>query len=468
MRPLALKWRVSLLVAAAMVAVIAAVLIVSYAETRDIMYQQMDQTLTAMGKGAVTVFDSPETPDVQKAAIHAVTGVSHRKYSPFYRVWTGPDNELCSEGVPDRAKLSRVLAQMTPPQIGQKVFLDVEQSKEDYRAVWLRENTGQGLVNVVIALSTQEVESELNELLATLTVIGGGVAVGVVILVTLLVVWGLRPLGTTARQMVQVTAHNVGTVELNRDKAPEEVRPFVDSVSDMLARLDKAIQQQKAFVADASHELRTPMAAAKSTIQLALSKERAAPEYRSALTDTLDDLNRMEHLAEELLELARLDEAQGTVERAEVDLTALLEELGESFGARASQAGSRVELKLDPVTVRGHAGQLNRLFSNLLDNALKHGPKGGVIRVSAGREDARSVRVAVQDEGGRIPPETLPHLFERFYRVDPSRNHSTGGAGLGLAIAREIVLRHGGEISVASGPDTGTVVLVRFPSSVNG
>jgi len=173
----------------------------------------------------------------------------------------------------------------------------------------------------------------------------------------------------------------------------------------------------------------------------------------------------MEHLVDELLVLARLDEATDAAPGQEVQLDHLLAELAEAFGPRVTQAAGKFVCSLSPAVVRGDSRQLGRLFSNLLDNALRHGPKGGTVELTARAKGDRVV-VGVKDDGGSIPPEAIPRLFERFYRVDGSRSSSTGGTGLGLAIAREIALRHGGSIQIASQPGGGTQVTVTLPSFI--
>jgi two-component system phosphate regulon sensor histidine kinase PhoR len=170
----------------------------------------------------------------------------------------------------------------------------------------------------------------------------------------------------------------------------------------------------------------------------------------------------MEHLVDELLLLARLDESANAAREDPVQIDQVLAELAESFNARVAQSGGKLACSLSPALVEGDDRQMARLFSNLLDNALRHGPKGGTIHLTSGIMAAQVV-VIVQDEGGNIPAESIPRLFERFYRVDGSRASSAGGVGLGLAIAHDIVVRLGGTIEVTSHPASGTRVIVTLP-----
>ncbi|MFA6133114.1 MAG: ATP-binding protein [Phycisphaerae bacterium] len=466
MRPLPLKWRLSLLVTGAMVAVIVVALSVSYHEARELMFHQLDRTLLAMSRGIAAVLDEPETPEVQKKEVEAIVGASRQKQLSFYTIWLDQKGEVSSGGLARKdPPISADTLKAPVPSPGRSVFRDVTLRASQFRVVWHRIPVGQDMANIVVGLSTDDIRKELRELLRTTMIVGGSVIGGMVFLVVFLVAWGLHPIKSVAQRLHFVTANNVDDVNLDVRSAPSEIRPFVESVSGMLSRLGQAIQQQKTFISDASHELRTPIALAKSTVQLSLSRQRGIEEYRQALANALDDLRRMEHLTHELLLLARMDETENPPHPVEVDLAAILQGLGESFAAHPSGNDGRLSLDLQPVKVLGDESQLLQLFSNLIDNALRHGPKDGAVRLVAAREADWAV-VTVHDDGGNIPPDALPHLFDRFYRVDPSRSHGTGGAGLGLAIAREIVTRHRGQITISSDPQSGTSVHVRLPISM--
>ena len=323
-------------------------------------------------------------------------------------------------------------------------------------------DSGQPALTTIIALTPDGREAELAELVWDLVYIGAVVTGAMALVVVLLARTGLKPIGAAARRLAGIDARSLGQADLRPQDSPAELRPFILSLNQMLARLDEAMRREKAFVADASHELRTPLAVAKSTIQASLASERTARESRRSLEETQEDLRRLEHLVDELLLLARLEGTAADQPMPDVRLDEVLADLSESFGPRATQAGGRLLCSPAPILVRGDRDQLHRLFSNLLDNALRYGPRGGTVECTVQAQGRQAV-VQVKDEGGGIPPEAIPRLFERFFRVDGSRSASTGGAGLGLAIAREIVLRHGGTIGVASDPSAGTRVTVTLP-----
>ena len=317
----------------------------------------------------------------------------------------------------------------------------------------------------VAPTSVHHVEHEMAEFLKVLLVEGACMVIGGTVLGTLIVLWGLRPIRRTADRLRGITHRNLGRERLEDVRAPSELGPFIASVSEMLARLNQVLERQRQFTADASHELRTPLALAKSTLQAARTRPRDPAAYRQAIDETLGDLDRMERLMCQLLVLARMDESDRAPEAADVPLDAVLARVAAEGGAAAVQAGSRVVLEAaPPLRVRGSEEQLVQLFGNLVENAVVHGPPGGPVRILLSDEGNGRCAVCIHDEGGAIPPEVLPHLFDRFYRSDASRTRTTGGAGLGLAIAREIARRHGGDIVITSSPATGTRVVVSLPS----
>lgn len=463
MRPLPLRWRVSLWIALAMTGVVIATILIAYGEMRELVLRQLDKSLLTTVRTTVSILDDGDQPAAIRPQLLKLTDSGLRTSPGFYRIRNeGETVDIHRGGLEDGDRqLAQDMRRVGLPPKGQPVYFDTQVGENRFRVVWMLSATRNGPVEIVIGRSTRSINTELRELLVTLTLMGSGVVAGSLVLVLLLVAWALRPLGTTARRLVDVTARNVGEVDLRNPRAPAELQPFVEAVSDMLDRLNKAMAKQKAFVSDASHELRTPLATAKSTVQLALNKDRDADVYKKSLQDTLSDLSRMERLTEELLTLARLDESSPTREMAEVELAVVLHEVSERLQPQAAD-GERIVCRLEPASVLGHEDQLTRLFTNLVDNAIKHGPQGGRVEVSLTHDDGWAV-ACVCDQGGAIPPEMLGRLFDRFFRVDPSRSCVTGGAGLGLAISKEIVLLHGGEISVTSEPREGTCFTVRLP-----
>jgi heavy metal sensor kinase len=272
-------------------------------------------------------------------------------------------------------------------------------------------------------------------------------------------------------------SREIGIAALDRrvdePEHPAELRELAQAYNGMLGRLQRAVEALRRFTADASHELRTPLTAIRGTAEVALARPRSPEELRDTMGEILEETRSMLALVEDLLTLARGEEASVPRPTAPVDLVAVLRDVQDIGEALAE--GKPVEVRLDApesVIVHGAAGPLRRLFLNLVSNAVKFTEAGTVeirVRPSAspadGEEpagDAGFVEVEVRDTGSGIAPEELPRVFDRFYRADAARERS-GGTGLGLAIVRMIVDQHEGEIHAESTPGAGSVFTVRLP-----
>lgn len=465
---LSLKWRVSLWVSAVLVAVIVTISAVAYDEFEESHLREMDQTLLAMANGILGSLEGHQSKEELEKEIRAVTAASS-PYTPAfpYRIWMEDSSvDLFISNPPDseHGRWLRELPGRGSVPREEPTFVNISRPRDEYRAVWMRHEIDQGIVNIVVAGSSHFTFHELREYLRLLLILGASLIASSVVAITWTVRRGLRPVDTTAKQLRDIAHPNIGEVDFSEKKVPEELRPFVRALTDMLGRLKGVLQQQEQFTSDAAHELRTPLASAKSTLQAVQLHPRQPEEYRRAINDALEDIARMELLIGQLLTLARLDEIHERTATAQVELHVLLGELAESYDQKATQTGGKVIFENSSyATVRGDLDELVRLFSNVLDNAVRYGPPAGTTSVALKGGPDGYATVCIHDEGGNIPPEALPYLFDRFYRVDHSHSSSTGGAGLGLAIAREIVRRHDGEISITSDTCSGTLVCIRLP-----
>ncbi|MGE5593057.1 MAG: ATP-binding protein [Betaproteobacteria bacterium] len=305
----------------------------------------------------------------------------------------------------------------------------------------------------------------------TLERVAGVLVLGIPLVLFVAALGGVFISGRALGPIDRVTrlAREIGAEDLSRRlnlRLPnDEVGRLASTFDDMLSRLEAAFEREKQFTQDAAHELRTPLTVMKGTIDVALSRPRAAAEYRSTLSEVETQVDRLIHLAEGLLFLARAERTNSKLKVEPLDLAVLVAGLVDQLRPVAEAKG--VSIRYDgPVSLpfRGDQDRLIRLFLNLLDNAVKHTPAGGNVTAGVARRGG-GVEVAVRDTGPGIPPEHLPHIFERFYRVDKARSRSEGGVGLGLAIAKHIAELHGGSIRVASAPDKGTVFTVNLPTS---
>jgi heavy metal sensor kinase len=321
--------------------------------------------------------------------------------------------------------------------------------------------TTQSVGWVQVVRSVRPVDSALSALSAQLYVILPLAVVIAALASYFLAGRALRPLTRIAH-----TAEQIGPATLGRRigyRGPsDEVGTMARAFDSMLDRVQDAFVRERRFTADASHELRTPLAAIKSGLGVSLARQRQAADYRSTLEALDGQVDQLVRLCDDLLVLARGGRGRSP-ESERVDVTALLESIVEQFDPVAQDnlvtINTRIRKRL---FVTGYADDLIRLFLNLLSNAVKYTPAGGMVTVDARRQHGE-LHMSISDTGPGIAPEHLPHLFEPFYRVDPSRTRNESGTGLGLAIAHEIATAHEGSIQVESVVGEGTTFEVILP-----
>jgi len=274
----------------------------------------------------------------------------------------------------------------------------------------------------------------------------------------------LHPVDTITRTVQSINATDMSKRIIYQGPT-DELGRLTETLNSMLDRIQSAFDAERRFTADASHELRTPLTAIKGQVDVTLTRKRTPEEYAKALHHIQRETERLIRLANDLLFLARLDSTPLRWTSEQVSLSDLLEAVVEQV--RVNAEGKSISLTADippHVFVQGVDDHLIRLFLNLMDNAVKFTPTGGNISISVNQLPAE-VHVRVKDNGRGIAPEHVPHLFERFYRVESDRTYKGGGAGLGLAIADQIARGHEGAISVESIPTKGTSFIVRLPLS---
>ena len=227
--------------------------------------------------------------------------------------------------------------------------------------------------------------------------------------------------------------------------------------------IEDSFRRQRAFVADASHELKTPLALVKIGAEI-LRRDPANPGNAEVVEDQLSEIDRMDALLSNLLTLARLDAGRLDVRDKPFDLAAVAAEAVDRFLKRAAEEGVRIEVEIpDTIPARGDAGRTGQILAVLLDNAVRYTPKGGAVTVF-GRSVEGAALAGVADTGPGIPPEHLSRIFDRFYRAEESRTREGGGSGLGLSIARNLARAQEGELSAENAPTGGTVFRLRLPA----
>ena len=259
--------------------------------------------------------------------------------------------------------------------------------------------------------------------------------------------WGLSPVRQVTDTVAGISAERLGA-RLPSAGLPAELMPLAAAFNAMLARLDEAFRRLSEFSSNIAHELRTPISNLMTQTQVALSGARDKDEYKEILYSSLEEYERMAQMVGDMLYLAQADNGLLTPGRESVNLGDETHGLFDYFEAWAEERGVSLALA-GSATVPGDRLMLRRALSNLISNAIRHTPPGQTVRVSLAMHGDKAV-VAVENPGPEIPAEHLPRLFDRFYRVDPSRQRKGDGAGLGLAIVKSIIDAHGGSIKVAS------------------
>jgi heavy metal sensor kinase len=321
-------------------------------------------------------------------------------------------------------------------------------------------------VRILLMTPLEEVDRELGRLL---TVLGMAVPVALACsagLGYLLARKALKPVDQLRRSTREITAERLDR-RLPVASAGDEIGRLAGTINEMIGRLERSFAEVRRFTADASHELRSPLAVIRTEAEVALGGPSVTAEQQRLLGSILEECARLTRLTDQLLTLSREDAVAAQLPREPVDLAALVGGVVDNMRPLADVKGVTLHAGgAKPLWVGGDAARLRQVFYNLLDNAIKYTPEGGTVKVSVTARTAGAV-VTVSDTGIAIPPEHLPHVFARFYRVDKARTRAEGGTGLGLSIARSIVLAHGGEIELASTPGQGTVCTVTLPGELD-
>ncbi|HVM60619.1 MAG TPA: ATP-binding protein [Verrucomicrobiae bacterium] len=290
-----------------------------------------------------------------------------------------------------------------------------------------------------------------------LVVIGGGY---------LLVGRALAPVDQIASKAEQITQHNLSE-RLPVARTADELEHLSLSLNRMIARLEDAFLNSKRFVADASHELRTPLTAMRAELESVASDSRLTPELRETFGSMLEEVDRLTRIVEQLVTLSRLDAGEAQVEWVEFDLGDLAVTTAEQMSLLAEDKGIKVTSDVKQhVIVEGDRARLKQVVVNLLDNAIKYTPEKGAVHLRVARDNGHAV-LEVFDNGIGIPDEALPHVFDRFYRVDKARTRDPGGAGLGLSIVKSICTAHGATVTAHSYRG-GSSFRVTMPVTRNG
>jgi two-component system, OmpR family, sensor kinase len=316
---------------------------------------------------------------------------------------------------------------------------------------------------VAIAASLSNVRSIQRRLLYTL-----GLSIPIAIFLALVggAVLANRAIEPLSR--MTATAHRISADHLEERIAlaggDVELQRLAEAFNQMLARLDQSFKQIRQFTADASHELRTPVAILIGETELAVNDYLDYEECKAALGSRREELQRMAQIVDDLLALSQFDYGEKVVQLKPLDFSDLVIEVCEQQRNQAKSKGVTLDLTDSvPVEIEGDSSRLRQMVRNTLDNAIKYTPAGGKVSVELDNPNGTEFRLRISDTGIGIPAAALPHIFDRFYRVDQARTREEGGSGLGLSIVKQIIEAHGGSVSVKSEIGIGTMITLTMP-----
>lgn len=353
-----------------------------------------------------------------------------------------------------------------PNDLAQGVLLPWNDAKHHFRVLVHRmaetSPTGKGPYTVFVAVATDSHGHFLTEFRVTLWLMVLGAIVVMGLMGWLAVRHGHRPLHRMVEQVGRISASELDT-RLDPDSVPIEITELANSFNDLLQRLEESFKRLSHFSADIAHELRTPVTNLMTQTQVAISQARSTEEYREILYSNMEEYERMAQMIGDMLFLAKADNGLTIPGNETVDLADEIRNLFDYYEAWAEERNVSMALQGEGQVV-GDKLMLRRALSNLLSNAIRHTPQNNTVTVQLSTQNDNAL-IAIQNPGAPITAEHLSKVFDRFFRVDPSRQRSSEGAGLGLAIAKSIVEAHGGEITATS-DDTRTQFLISLPISL--
>ena len=468
MRGLSLRGRLTLRTTVAFAALLAVANLAIYVGARTYAYRELEaEARTVAGTEAASVVDDDRGAHIHEFSPQTV-GLPHTE--KFVQVLDETGRVLlASRGLAGRPALLEA-PELKDALAGRAPVVNVEVSGRRGRGVAVRQDE-RGVCYVIVAgLFTDTLERTLALLAALLAFVW---VTGIVLTGALgfaLATHALRPVEAITNRAAAIAAGDLQG-RLDPPEADDEIGRMTERLNAMLERLQGALQANRRFAAAASHELRSPLTAIRGEVEVALRRERAASDYRETLESVQARVVEMSDTIGHLLTLVRAREGRSEVELREVELTEIVLDSLEGLRPSCLQRGVRVECQdLPPLVAYADPGLLTRLFQNVLTNAIVYTRQGGRVVISgelvpSADGGASNAIVRIRDEGPGIPSADWERIFEPFERLDPSRSRSTGGQGLGLAIARDVARIFGGEVRVLESSKSGSSFEIRLPGS---
>jgi len=385
----------------------------------------------------------------------------------FIRITRGDGHDVYASGPPHDDSFDPAI--VPPPSLAHPgEFLRKESSLKGSMLIAAQTYTGAGNSRFVVevGVSTARTEETVRQVLLMLAI---GLPIAVCVAVAggfVLVRRALKPVDNLSQKAAAITQHSLSE-RLPVVRTGDELERLSVSLNLMITRLEDAINSSKQFVADASHELRTPLAVLRGELENLAQDTQLVPQTRETLGSSLEEVDRLAEIVEGLLALSRLDTGEARAQWVRFDLAALVATTADQMSLLAEDKHITVVCdSSERVMIEGDQSRLKQVVVNLLDNAIKYTPNGGRIKLKIAQEEGNAV-LDVADDGIGIPPEALPHVFKRFFRVDGSRSRDQGGAGLGLSIVKSICDAHGARVEVSSNPGQGSRFRIRLCHSSN-
>ena len=454
--------------AAVVLILVGTALMANWALSRAVLSQIIDGAILALAEAeAAAMVEKPHPPTHVHEMAPGTAAPSFARLDKFVQIVRMDGQAIARSVTLGSARLPTKPGLLTRLQEGETVFETVNDfGEEPVRMVSLPVEVAGTRYAVQVAMSLDDAYAVLRSARRLFAGMAVSILVGVGLTGVILTRRALRPIDRIVSRAREIGEGSLSE-RLPRPGQQDEIGRLVDTLNEMLGRIEESFEVQRRFTADAAHELQSPLSRLRTELEVTLRRHRDSAEYEDTLRSCLDKVERLSILTRELLTLARLDAEQG---RAAVSGTVSLGPLLEGVIRRlASEAERRrVTIAVRPSTttlslsVRCAEGLADLVFTNVLDNAVKFSPPGGQVVVDAAAEGSEVV-VAVSDAGPGIPADEIPRVFERFYRGRVARAKDTRGFGLGLAISRAVVENHGGQMSVESAAGGGATFRIRFP-----
>jgi len=453
---LSIRWRLTLWNALALAVLLVGIGAGVYMLLRHALYEQVDRMLA--GQFSELERDERIKTDPGRRLEHWAEEF-HEHVGVFAVIYDADGNVVVR---------TRQLADQSVPAFPTRATSDGRYDSSDLpligrqRTLMRELHVGERVFTVVLMTPLKETDEELREVAGVLWGILPFALLLAAVFAYLLARRALAPVDQLQRAADGITAERLHE-RLEIANPGDELGRLGQTINAMIARLERSFNEIRRFTADASHELRTPISVIRTDTEVATANPPAPEEFRALAGSILEECEHLSKLTDQLLTLSREDAGISPPNSAEFDLVPLVRDVVETMRPLADAKHQNIAVETEgDLPVSGDAERIRQVVYNLLDNAIKYTPDDGRIDVSL-RGDNTTAVLTVRDTGEGVPAEHLPHVFDRFYRVDKARSREAGGTGLGLSIVQSIVGAHAGTVEMESTANQGTVVTVRIP-----